>query len=244
MRRIFFLASLLVLALAISACDFDWDDDDFGPCISGDGPVVSREFDLANFDAVNLSSSINVNITQGATQKVVVEGPLNHINVMNRNVSNRTWDVDFTRCVRNANNVRVFITIPDVRSLRISGSGDLVSENILKISEIDLSISGSGRMDVGVDATNVISRISGSGNLLLEGKANNLEHTSSGSGDFRAFPFNTKRCDVRISGSGDVELTVSDDASVRISGSGDFRYRGNPRISSNITGSGRIIESN
>jgi hypothetical protein len=244
MRRIFFLASLLVLALAISACDFDWDDDDFGPCVSGEGSIVSRELDLANFDAVTLSSSINVKITQGATQKVVVEGPLNLINVMNRNVSSRTWDVDFTRCVRNAENMQVFITIPDIRALRISGSGDLISENILKASEIDLSISGSGRMDVGVDVTELTTRISGSGNMLIEGKASNVEHNTNGSGDLRAFPLSTKRCDTRISGSGDVELTVTDDASVRISGSGDFRFKGNPRISSNVTGSGRIIDAN
>ena len=53
-----------------------------------------------------------------------------------------------------------------------------------------------------------------------------------------------EKADVTISGSGDAEVTVSDDLDVKITGSGDVYYKGNPDLDVNITGSGEVINAN
>ena len=66
----------------------------------------------------------------------------------------------------------------------------------------------------------------------------------SGSGNVRAFGLDTKSTYVRISGSGNSEVTVQDYLNVTISGSGSVYYKGNPDIEANISGSGTILNWN
>ena len=45
---------------------------------------------------------------------------------------------------------------------------------------------------------------------------------------------------VRVSGSGEAVVNVSDDLDVDVSGSGDVQYIGNPAITESVSGSGDI----
>jgi hypothetical protein len=48
-------------------------------------------------------------------------------------------------------------------------------------------------------------------------------------------------CDIRISGSGDVEVNVKESLEANISGSGSVTYRGNPaHVNSHSSGSGKV----
>jgi hypothetical protein len=49
------------------------------------------------------------------------------------------------------------------------------------------------------------------------------------------------KCEVRISGSGDVEISVKAELDASISGSGTVNYKGNPNhVNSNALGSGIV----
>lgn len=243
MKRILFLTIGLALTLMQFSCDFDFDDD-FGPCVRGNGNNVSRELNLPDFTGVDLDISAEVIITQGDNFKVTVEGESNIIAELKTNVRNGVWEIDFDRCVRDMDDLTIFITMPRIRSLSISGSGVITSTNIMNVDDIDLSISGSGKIDVGLDADDIFSRISGSGRVVLEGESNSIEHTVSGSGDLFAFPLKTRDADIRVSGSGNSELNVSDNLNVRISGSGDVYYRGKPQVEVSVSGSGKLVNAN
>ena len=243
MRRILFLTFGLMLALTQFSCDFDFDDG-FGPCIRGNGNNVSRTLNLPDFTGVDLDISAEVIITQGDSFKVTVEGESNIIAELKTNVRNGIWEIDLDRCVRDMDDLTIFITMPRIRSLSISGSGSITSTNIMNVDDIDLSISGSGKIDVGLDADDVFSRISGSGRVVLEGESNSIEHTVSGSGDLFAFQLKTRDADIRVSGSGNSEVNVSDNLNVRISGSGDVYYRGKPQVEVSVSGSGKLVNAN
>ena len=243
MKRILFLTVGLALTLMQFSCDFDFDDG-IGPCIRGNGNNVSRELNLPDFTGVDLDISAEVIITQGDNFEVTVEGESNIIAELETNVRNGIWEIDFDRCVRNHDDLTIFITMPRVRSLSISGSGIITSTNIMEVDDIDLSISGSGKIDVGLDADDIFSRISGSGRVVLEGESNSIEHTVSGSGDLFAFLLKTRDADIRVSGSGNSEVNVSDNLNVRISGSGDVYYRGKPQVEVSVSGSGKLVNAN
>ena len=245
MRKLKCLLTALVCTSMMTGCIIDVDDDDgFFGCEDGEGPIVSEEINLTDFDGVELSISADVFITQGPVQTVVIEGQQNIIDEVDRSVRNGIWEIEFDDCVDSSEDLKVFITMPNVTSLRISGSGNIVSENVLVIDDVSLVISGSGDMDIAMEADDIDSRISGSGRVTLEGIADDVEFEISGSGDYKTFGLEVSRADIEIRGSGDAEVYVIDELDVKITGSGDVFYKGNPSLDVEITGSGEVIDAN
>ncbi len=238
-----FLMAFTVVSL--SGCYFG-DDDDGGifRCEGGDGEVITRIIDLPNFDAIHLSSSVYVYLRQGPTQKVEVEGQENIIELLELDVQNDTWDIEFDRCIRDYKDFKVYITIPEITSVKVSGSGHVIGENEWTGDDLTLRVSGSGEMDLALDVDNLDSKISGSGRMRLEGTTDDFYLKISGSGDYNAFDLEALEGEVNISGSGDVDVRVVDYLKVKISGSGDLRYKGFPALDVNITGSGDVTNAN
>ena len=68
-----------------------------------------------------------------------------------------------------------------------------------------------------------------------------VDASISGSGKVLAAELETNRCDVRITGSGDVEINVKDELDANITGSGSVSYRGNPKkVNTHSAGSGKV----
>lgn len=126
----------------------------------------------------------------------------------------------------------------------ISGSGNMVVRGAMK--SLESNISGSGRLEVNAAiAGHAAFALSGSGDVLAQGKADELEARISGSGKILAANLETRVCNTRISGSGLVEIHVSEVLEAHISGSGDVRYTGNPtRVNAHSSGSGKVKKLN
>lgn len=239
------LLSLLLLSGMMTSCFIDLDDDDgFFDCIDGDGPLVETELFLDPIDGIDLELPVKVVLTQGPEQIIVVRGKQNIINELDLDVRNGIWDIEVDDCVSDLGNMTFFITLPNIRVLRISGSGEIISPDILLVDDLDLSIAGSGDMDLGLNADDIDMNIAGSGEIVLEGIADDLDFDVSGSGDYRGFGLECNTAFIRIAGSGDADVRVLDELIVRISGSGDVRFRGNPALDIQVSGSGEVIDAN
>ncbi len=235
-----FLTTML-MGMTMSSCFIDVDDDDgFFNCVDGEGPMVTATLDVTNFRGVELHIPADVFITQGDEFDVVVEGKQNIIDELELDVSGGIWDIKTDDCVRDIGEMKIFITMPEVDYLRVSGSGSIISNGELVVGDIEIRISGSGDIDVELNADDIEARTSGSGTMRLFGVADELEYRVSGSGDLLAFDLEVRRADIQISGSGDAEVNVAEFLKVRISGSGDVIYLGNPTIDATVSGSGEV----
>ncbi|MBK6950070.1 MAG: DUF2807 domain-containing protein [Haliscomenobacter sp.] len=243
-RILLIILSTSFLFLALSSCIVDFYDDNDGPCIRGSGPVVSETINVPDFTGISLDISANVYITQGPEFRVKAEGYANIIDELNRRVRNGVWEITLNDCVRNTGDLTLYITMPEVQSVHNTSSGDIVSENILVTDDIYITNSGSGDIDLGLDADDIDARLSGSGKLFLEGEADELTLDVTGSGDYRGFKLKLNRADIRTTGSGDAEIWVLNYLKARISGSGDILYRGSPQIDFSGSGSGDLINAN
>jgi len=233
----------LLLALLSPACIIDADGDLFD-CERGEGPTITRVLNLADFHSFKLDISADVFISQGSEQFVEVRGEDNIISLLERDVSNGTWDIDFEDCVRNHDELEIYITLPEFRHIEIDGSGDIFGQTVLVGNDIELEIDGSGDMDLGLDMKLVDLEIDGSGDMDLEGLTDDLNIRIDGSGDVMAFDLDALRANIRINGSGNVEVLVQDFLQVDIDGSGDVYYKGNPELDVRIDGSGDVIDAN
>lgn len=238
-KNLSLLAAFTILGL--SSC-FD-DDYRFG-CLDADGPISTATLDLADIEGIDLEMSARVILTEGPQQEVVVEGKSDIIDLIDLDVHNGIWEIRTEDCVRNVDDLTFFVTLPTLKHIKVSASGEVESDNLFIQDDVSIHISGSGEVDMALDADDVDVRISGSGKVKLEGVADELDVSISGSGDVRAFHMPVRVCDANISGSGDAEVLVDDLLEVSISGSGDVYFKGNPLLDISISGSGDVIDAN
>ena len=240
-KQNFFFLPLLLALLTITSCVDD--DGFFQDCERGDGPIVEEVLDMSEFTGIDLKVDANVYLTQGDFFEVVAKGEQNVINELELDVRNDTWDIEFDDCMKDYE-LDLYITLPKVEFLAISGSGEILGETFFNPQDITLRISGSGDMCLGLYCENIDAKITGSGEMELEGTAEQFDLKITGSGDVGAFNLITEKADIEITGSGDAAVHVLELLKVRITGSGDVSYKGFPELDIDISGSGDVRDAN
>ena len=209
--------------------------------IRGEGPVVERKVNLDNIKGLSLGGSARVFLTQGSGQEVRIAGQENIIDNLNLEVRSEIWHIDNKRPVWHSESLKIYITLETLRLIKVSGSGDVECVNHFPgQKDLEIRISGSGKIGLDIDARDIDGNISGSGDLMLIGTADLLDINISGSGNVKAYDMKTRKADVRISGSGGMQLSVEDRLDANVSGSGSIIYDGNPKVNSSTSGSGSV----
>jgi Putative auto-transporter adhesin, head GIN domain len=258
-------ASAIIISVAMMSCLLTTSCNNNG-CTKGSGGIVFVELDLEPFHTIFTENDFQVRIEQGSEQKVEVEGQQNIINEITTVVSDGIWLISLTGdCYENIDIV-IRITIPTIQSIESTGADQVILNSFDSLDQLTVLVSGSGQFfqsgvltlsdrltllstGAGEMTANFITQrlevvSSGSANMNLSGAATSQTVAVSGSGDYSAFGLTSNLCVIESSGSGNAEVTVSDEFEVNISGSGNVSYKGNPTITSNITGTGRLIDAN
>lgn len=202
--------------------------------------------DLPSFSAVSLRVSGTVYLEQGNRQSVRVEASESTLEELITEVKDRTLIIRLKNNYSpfrnfNTGKIEIYVTVPDIEALTVSGSGSIESDNI-KSRNIDFTVSGSGDIIVdNLDSEQIKATVSGSGNIHLEGgSANEFSASVSGSGNIKAADFKATDADIKVSGSGNCSLTAQKSLKARVTGSGSVTYKGSPQLDTNVTGSGRV----
>ncbi len=235
MKKLFVLTSILFIASVSLSAQRWWKTE------RASGPVTKKTIELDRFDGVGLSFSGDVYIRQGNTQKVEVEMQESLFQYLNTDIRNGYWNIKFDRNVRTRECMKVYITVPDLNQVAVSGSGNIRGESAFQnLGDFKASISGSGNISMDIEAKDVSAGISGSGDIELSGQAQSVDIRISGSGDVTCHQMVATNGSVSISGSGDVTIHATEKLTVRTSGSGDVAYKGKPSLSARSSGSGDV----
>jgi hypothetical protein len=202
--------------------------------------------ELSSFHGVDLRSLGRVVLASGPEQKVEVEAEEDLQSRVRTEVQGGVlviglrWWLGALLRVPELADVVVRVTVPELREIRLSGAGQVRSEGPLRVGDLDLRLSGAGRLALELTAERVLARLSGAGAVELSGTAAELEIRLSGAGAVQAERLETRRVRIRASGAGECRVQASETLEAEVSGAGSVRYRGNPRVESRITGVGRL----
>ena len=226
MKSLRILTTLLALSIGFTACV----DGQFYNSVRGNGNVVKKDRSVSGFDAVKVSSGIDVYLSQGDKESVTVEADENLHEYIITEVRNGVLNVYTDHVsIRHAERERVYVTIKDVKSLRTSSAGDIVGETPIKCGNIEIGASSSGDITLELHADKVDLDISSAGDIKLTGDAESLRADLSSAGDLKAFDFKVKNADVSVSSAGDADVYASEKLIARASSAGDIQYMGNPK---------------
>ncbi len=241
-NKIYLSLSYLTLILLVVSCD------PFFNCLDGNGVWKVEERFVSEFYGVENQTSFDVEIVSDSTYAVQVwadDNLLDEIDTRVRN-GNLIIETDNDRCLSSEHKIMVEVRMPEIDHVELTGSGNI---DVYDFDCNRLTVRNSGSGDI--DMTNVVSisevevTLTGSGNINLWGKARSGEFVLSGSGDLFAEDFRMDRCTAVNSGSGDMYCFASEYLNANLSGSGDIIYSGNPtELIQTDNGSGSIRSRN
>ncbi|MCP4459972.1 MAG: DUF2807 domain-containing protein [Cytophagales bacterium] len=220
MKNLFTISILIIILL--TSCSED------RLCLSGDGNVLEQELELSAFDRVSLVGPVSLSITQGSNQSVIVRAESEMMENLDYKVSSGTLRIGFeenVNCFKTDHGVWVNVTLPTIEAVSVSGSSEIISNADLELDE--LTIQSSGIANVSLSGT------VGKQVLDAEGVLN-VSNFDLLSGITRIY----------ISGSGNMDISCSDELDIDVDGSATVRYKGNPAISQNVSGSLDLIDMN
>lgn len=234
-------AGVLAIMISVSGCFY------YGPCVNGSGPVRSEVRNIENFTGVVNTGSFDVYVSEADTFGVEVVAQENLLPIIGTYLSGSTLIVETTNneCYKSSSPVEVYISLPELDLVRLSGSGKLIAD-VADSPEVEISNSGSGTMEVDtVYAEYYLVSNSGSGYIAVEGAfAGEVDLVQSGSGTILGgILFGVADLSVRHSSSGQVLATLMEGTLVDVilSGSGKVELAGDAvRAEYTLNSSGRV----
>lgn len=212
-------------AVLVSCMNAQWNK-----TVKGSGDVVKKERTASYFDGVRVSSGIDVYLKQGEKESITVEADENLHEYIVTEIKDGILRVYAANVnIREAERLRVYVTIKDVKSLRTSSAGDLIGETPFRGENIEIGASSAGDIKIEVYAKVVEVDISSAGDIRLTGEADNLIADLSSAGDLNAGDFKVKDAKVSVSSAGDASVFVTEKLVARSSSAGNITYQGSPK---------------
>jgi hypothetical protein len=232
----------IILSIALvsmfAACNKD-------KCIDGTGGNVSRNYNMADFNALSIYGDAQVTVTKGADRAVRIEAQDNVLNALNVAITSGTLNIGKDNCFKSGTNkLKIYVTTPTLTGLTSSGSVDIISNDLFTENSFSTVLSGTGSMDINIDVDNFQSSVSGTGTIMAKGNATAQLLTSSGEANFKCFDLIGEDVDIDVSGTANAEVHATKTLNIEVSGSATIYYKGQPSITQNISGTATIIDAN
>lgn len=211
----------------------------------GNGNIVTETRTTADYDAIKISGSFDVDLVAGKEGKIIIKGEENLISAIKVEVEGDVLKIYTEKGIniRPSMGKKIQVTIPfeKISEVTLSGSGNVQSKDVIKNDKLLAKLSGSGNFYLAVDSNTLELNLSGSGNVRLKGNADSFTTKLSGSGDIDTTDLQSKIVDVNVSGSGNSKINCKESLTARVSGSGNIKYTGNPeKRDVKVSGSGNI----
>lgn len=239
------MKKLILLSCTIFFCQWtnaQW----FGKnTIKGNGHVITKQRSTSDYDQIKMAGFFDVELVHGTEGAIVITGEENLIPHIITEVSANmlTIKTEDGYNLKPSKRTGILVKVPfeSLNEVSLTGSGDIQGEAVIRSSNFKAKLTGSGDMDLRLEAETVESLVVGSGDLELEGTTNKVVHKVTGSGDIDASELRAMDAEAIISGSGDIDLYSDGFLKIRIAGSGDVNYDGNPtKEDTKIAGSGEV----
>lgn len=251
-------STLLILTLGCQLQAQGW----FGPRVKGNGKVITETRHTADYDEIAAGGSFDLILVKGPEGKITLNGEENILAIIETEVEGSKLKIRFKKGTRYNYSHKITITVPfeSLSGISFAGSGSLTSEALIKApkinvslagsgdvqvplegEEISLSVSGSGELKAKAQSENLSASLAGSGDIRLEGSTQEIKINISGSGNVKARNLESKTAKISIAGSGNIEVVSREEIYARVSGSGDIDYYGKPaKEDIKVSGSGKV----
>ena len=232
------IAAAVIAASALTGC---------GQSHASDGPTVSRNYPVGNFQQIEVAGPYDVMVQTGANPGVSAQGGQSTLDRTEVTVEGDKLVIRpkghglFNFSFGSHHKVVFNVTVPQLSSATLAGAGDL-NVNAVHGDSFEAALAGAGDIGIGsVDVKSLKLSMTGAGDAKIgSGKAEIAEYSAVGAGTIDARGVVTQNAKVTIAGSGEVHANATGAAVVDVMGSGDVDVTGGAKCSVTKHGSGDV----
>lgn len=226
----------LLLPLSLFACNhFDY--------IHPSGKEITETYQVGYFDKIYVEDGFTLELTQSEDQHVAVTADTRYVEHVNCKVQDGKLRIykDNNVGFKNNHNVKISVSISELKSLTLSGGSRAYTQNTLSTSNISISLSGGSEGKVTIITENVKVDASGGSTLNLTGSSTESYASLSGGSVLNGYPFLTKLFEVDCSGGSKAYIFGTEKLRLKASGGSTIRYQGSACVNQTASGGSRII---
>jgi len=223
MKNVKFILIALVSIVATS-CNFDIR---LGQ-ENGNGNVVTEEREVGNFNAVRGAAGIDVFLTEGTENKVVVEADENLMEIIETRVDGNTLKISSTKSIGRSKSKKVHVTYTQLESIEASSGADVIGNSVVRSETLSLDSSSGADLEVEIFANEVYISCSSGADVKVSGTASKLTADASSGSDIKARQLEVVSCKADVSSGADISVYVKESLKATASSGGDIKYYGNP----------------
>ena len=194
--------------------------------VIGNKKIVFQERTILIYSQIKVLGTADIVLTEGEVGQIKVETSENVLPYVTTDVKGETLVVKLKHYgVSYVPKLKVYVPIDEkFNKITIAGKGDVTLGEHFSIELQTLEVT-----------------IKGQGNVQLQGKTEVLKVSVLGSGNFQGKELLTHKGTLSISGTGNIEASVSEEVQAKITGYGHIIIFGNPsKKDTDIKGSGKI----
>lgn len=223
--------------------------DNINDCFTNAGAVIEEGRPVTYFEEVDLYDNVNLVIEQGTDFSIRIKGGENLLSAITTEISDSVLTIHNTmECnwVRDyENEITVYITSPFLKSIRYESSGDVDTDGVLTIEELELNAwGGSGSINLDVDCNILnLGLHYGTVDFHVTGRAITTTIYANSFGPFYCGELNSNIVFIRNSGTNNCYIHANHILGAEITSVGNIYYTGNPYdLSFSCTGTGQLIK--
>lgn len=210
----------------------------FTSCITiKESDYITREYTLPSFSRIDISSAFNVQLKQGDVQSVIVEIEEHMLPLLKAEVQGDELNVSFTGRTRNTKPNKIYITVPHLKEVDLSGASSLNFETPVVSDKFKVGLSGASSIKgtiqapavgivlkgassakIEVETPKISVNISGASSATLSGSATSQKLEASGASKINATALAGETASVKASGASKVSVGADNLSSIDSSG--------------------------
>lgn len=200
--------------------------------IKGNGNEIKETRSAGSFDVIENDGVINVFLTQGETESIVVEAARNYLPFIVTEVKDNTLFISMKKGakIEKSAKLNVYVTFRDLKRIELNSVGNVSSENQLKLKNLTIENNSVGNIRLNIDCNELSIENNSVGNTSLSGNVNNVKIELNSVGNLTASDLKAQNLTIVNNAVGNVNVNAEKEIYITQNGTGNITYSGNAEV--------------
>ena len=217
----------LALIILISGCTVSTDKSN-----NSNKDAVSEDRSISSFSKLSIHGVFNLYLSQGDKESLRIEaGEQTMDKITTRNDGEQLIiELEEGFELFDRDQINIYLTITDLDSFEFEGVGNIKTETVLRLKDLDLKGDGVGNTKLELEADRIDAEFNLVGNVTLSGKVETIDLKNNGLGNVDAADLKAQFMTLDSNGIGKVEVYCEQEISITANGIGKVTYSGDAEV--------------